>query len=67
MLKLFSKKGQKAIREKYRPISVLPLVLKILEIILYKQLTTFFDNILSKYQCRFTKGHGTQHNNSRRL
>ena len=67
MLKLFSKKGQKAIREKYRPISVLPLVLKILEIILYKQLTTFFDNILSKYQCRFTKGHGTQHNNGRRL
>ena len=67
MLKLFSRKGQKVIRENYRTISILPLVLKILEIILYKQLTTFFENILSKYQCRFRKGHGTQHNNGRRL
>ena len=28
---------------------------------LSKQLTTFFDNILLKYQCGFRKGHCTQH------
>ena len=61
MLKLFSRKGQKVFEENYRPISILLLVSKILEIIFCKQLTTCFDNILSKYQCGFRKGHGKQH------
>ena len=37
------------------------MVSKIFERIICKQLTTFFDNILSKYQCGFRKGHSTQH------
>ena len=42
-------------------INIFPLVSKIFERIICKQLTTFFNNTLSKYQCRFRKGHGTQH------
>ena len=61
MLKLFLRKGQKVFEETYRPISILPLVLKIFERIICKQLTTFFDNIPSKHQCGFRKGQSTQH------
>ena len=61
MLKLFARNGQKAFKENYRPISILHLVSRIFERIICKQLTTFFDNILSKYQCGFRKGRGEQH------
>ena len=37
------------------------MVSKIFERIICKQLTNFFDNILSKYHCGFRTGHGTQH------
>ena len=60
-IKAVYKKGTKSLKKNYRPISILPLVSKIFERIICKQLTTFFDNILSKYQCGFRKGHGTQH------
>ena len=60
-IKAVFKKGTKSLKKNYRPISILPLVSKIFERIICKQLTTFFDNILSKYQCGFRKGHGTQH------
>ena len=46
-IKAVFKKGTKSIKENYRPISISPLVSKIFERIICKQLTTFFDNIIS--------------------
>ena len=43
-------------KENYRPISILPLISKILEKIICRQLSNHFDNILSKFQCGFRKG-----------
>ena len=60
-IKAVFNRGTKSLKENYRPISVLPLDSKIFERIICKHLTTFFDNILSKYQCGFRKDHGTQH------
>ena len=40
---------------------MLPLVSRIFERIICKQLTAFFENVLSKYQCGFRKGNGAQH------
>ena len=55
------KKGTKSLKGNYRPISVLPLVLKIFERVICKHLTVLFDNILWKCQCRFRKDHDIQH------
>ena len=61
MWKLFPRKGQKVSKENYRPIRILTFVSKILEKVFFsKQLTTFFENVLSKHQCRVRKGHDTQ-------
>ena len=60
-IKAVSKKGTKSHKENYRPISILHLVSRIFKRIICKQLTTFFDNILSKRQCGFRKSHGTQY------
>ena len=59
-IKALFKRGTEGLKENYIPISILPLVSNIFERIICKQLATFFDNILSKYQCGFRKGHGTQ-------
>ena len=40
---------------KNRPISLLPNISKIYERCLYNQMQTYFDNLLSKYQCEFAK------------
>ena len=45
----------------YRPVSILPVFLKIFERLFSRQLLEFFDNILSKFRCNFRKGYGTQH------
>ena len=34
---------------------------RVFERCLHKQISDFFDTILSKYQCGFRKGHGAQH------
>ena len=60
-IKAVLKKGTNSLKENYRPISILSLITKIFERIICKQQTIFFDNILSKYQCGFRKGHSTQH------
>ena len=39
----------------------MPNLLKVIERRLHKQNSDFFDSILSKYQCVFSKGHGAQH------
>ena len=55
------KKGSKNKKENFRPISILPVLPKIFENPMSKQLSTFFENILSRFQCGFRKGYNTQH------
>ena len=59
MQNLFSRKGQEVLK-KAADLSVSYLWFRRLQReFLSKQLATFFDNVLSKYQCGFRKGHGT--------
>ena len=55
------KKGTRASKNDYRPVSILPVFSKMFERLLSRQLSEFFDNILSKFQYGFRKGNGTQH------
>ena len=57
----FSKKAVRTSKNNYRPVSILPVFSKIFERLFSRQLLDFFDNILSKFQCGFRKGYGTQH------
>ena len=54
------KKGKKDIKRNYQPVSILPNLSKIFEKHIFKQMSHFFENILSKYQCGFRKGFSTQ-------
>ena len=55
------KKGARTSKNNYRPDSILPVLLKIFERLLSRQLLEFFDNILFKFQCGFRNSYGTQH------
>ena len=55
------KKGARTSKNNYRPVSILHVFSKIFERLLSRQLSEFFDNILSKFQSGFRKGYGTQH------
>ena len=55
------KKGACTLKNNYKPVSILPVFSKIFQMLLSRQLLEFFDNILSKFQCGFKKGYGTQH------
>ena len=54
-------KGARTSKSNYRPVCILPVFSKIFERLLSRQLPEFFDNILSKFECGFRKGYGTQH------
>ena len=41
--------------------SILSNISKVYERCIYDQIQTYFDQILSKYQCRFRKGYNVQH------
>ena len=56
----FYKKGKKDIKGNYRPVSVLPNLSNIFEKRMFEQMSQFFENIFSKYQCGFRKGFSTQ-------
>ena len=45
----------------YRPISVVPVMSKVFERILQKQITEYIDKFMSPYLCGFRKGFSTQH------
>ena len=45
----------------YRPISLLPIISKVFEKIIYNQLNTYMKNKLSIYLCGFRKDYSTQH------
>ena len=55
------KKKSKLSKENYRPISILPNISKVYERCLYDQMSNFFEDIFSKYQCGFRKGYSAQH------
>ena len=46
------KKKSKAFKDNYRPVSILSNISKVYERCIYDQIHTYFDKILSKYQCR---------------
>ena len=48
-------------KENYRPISIPPIISKIFEKLICRQLSNNFDNIFSKFQCGFRKGYSSQH------
>ena len=54
------KKGDRDLKDNYHPVSILPVILKIFEKLLCKQITMFIDPLLSKFQCGFRKGYGAQ-------
>ncbi len=55
------KKGQRTMLDNYRPISILPVVSKLIERILYNQLSKYLEkeSILSEYQFGFRSSHST--------
>ena len=55
------KKDSKNVKENYRPVSILPNVSKIYEKIMFNQISDFFENIFSKFQCGFRKGFSVHH------
>ena len=60
-IKPIYKKESRNEKENYRPVSILPNLSKVFERCMYDQLQGHFDKVLSKYQCGFRKGSGTQH------
>ena len=54
------KKGKKDKKENYRPVSILPVLSKIFERIMFIQMSAFFEDIFNKQQRGFRKGNNTQ-------
>ena len=54
------KKDNPLDKKNYRPISVLPVVSKLFERILQKQINAFIDSFLSPYLCGYRKGYSAQ-------
>ena len=55
------KKGDSTDKSNYRPISILPLLSKVFEKIIYDQLYEYSQTFLNKLLCGFRKAHSTQH------
>ena len=55
------KKGSRFEKNNYRPVSILPVLSKVFEKSLYKQISSYFNDIFSKYQCEFRKAFSAQH------
>ena len=55
------KKDSKSKKDHYRLTSVLSNISKIYERFLFKQISEYFEQFLSKYQCGFRKGFSAQH------
>ena len=50
------KKSKKDLKENYRPVSILPILSKAFQRSMFAQMSSFFDNLLSKQQCGSRKG-----------
>ena len=55
------KKGNREVKENFRPVSILSNLSKVFEKCLYKQISPYFDKITSKYQCGFRNNNNAQH------
>ena len=55
------KKDSRNIESNYRPVSILSNISKIFERCLYNQVSDFFEEKVSNYQCSFRKGFSAQH------
>ena len=55
------KTGAHTSKNNYIPVSILPILYKLFERLINKQLSEFFESILLKGQCGFKKGYGAQH------
>ena len=55
------KKDDPLDKSNYRPVSILPLLSKVYERIIYKQLSQHAEQFLNKILCGFRKTHSTQH------
>ena len=55
------KDGERVIKTNYRPISNLPAISKLYEKPLFRQIYEYFSPELSKFQCGFRSGYGTQY------
>ena len=49
------------LKDNYRPISILPIISKVFEKLICRQLSNDFNNTFSKFQCGFRKGFNAQH------
>ena len=54
------KKGITDAKQNYRPVTILPNLSKIYERSMFKQMSSFFEDIFFKHQCCFRKGFSTQ-------
>ena len=55
------KKGDRNSKDNYRPGSILPNISKIFERCIFRQLSNYMDQFLSKFQCGFRKGYSIQY------
>ena len=55
------KKGDATDKNNFRPVSVLPVVSKVFERIIQKQIGVHMDKFLSSYLCGYRKGYNAQH------
>ena len=55
------KKKSRIDKENGRPVSIFPVISKIFEKLIFKQLLMFFEQVFSKYQCGLRKDHSAQH------
>ena len=55
------KKDEPTDKENYRPVSVLPLLSKVFERLIYDQLIVYLEQYLNSLLCGFRKAHSTQH------
>ena len=55
------KKGTKTSKDNFRPVSILSNISKIYERLMFKQISEYFEPILSKFQCGFRNGFSAQH------
>ena len=55
------KKDDPLDKENYRPVSILPLLSKVFEKLIYKQLSNYIEIFLISILCGFQKAHNTQH------
>ena len=55
------KKGDRNLKDNYRPVSILSSISKIFVPCMFQQISKFMEPLLSQYQCGFKKGYHTQY------